>query len=330
MKYNNLNSLKFLLSTFVVCLHCVGPNVEFLSFCVPIFFLISGYLFFSNQRNVTINYSFFLQKWERRILTLLIPYICWILLYYIYMRLVESQRLAEMMEGKNWIRIFWDANPDGGNPLLGPYWYVRDLIKCCLLAPLLYELIKNKYIGAIIVFVLILSYVFYPISFRFIGSDALLFFSLGAYLGIHKIALPALRYPIYLLLFIIVSVFFMFTYCFDYGYRSIAHSVYILLCFPFLYYSMDLAQKWIKLPKIIDAIINSSCSFFIYSIHMFFYSFAFYITTDCMKLEHGSRTLATPMVLLLSFCSYWVMKQYFPVVLNVLTGSRDNRLKMIQ
>lgn len=320
MDYKTLNLLKLLLAIFVVCMHYVGPDIEFLSFSVPIFFLISGYLFFYNPNNITVDYSYYIGKLKRRVSSLLVPYILWILLYYVYMRIADSEKLNVMMAGKNWFRIFWDANPDGGNPLLGPYWYLRDLMKCCLLSPCFYVLFKNKYMGSSIMALLLFLYFFSPFHILTIGFSTILFFSIGAFCGLHNLKLPEIsNYHLVSILTIFLCVFIL-TYYVHIGKYQIYHSLYILLSFPALYFGLQWLQKRITIPAVI--LNNSTCSFFIYSIHMFFYQFAFFITTDCLKLEHGSRTIATPMALILSIGLNWIMSKYFHNIYNILMGCR--------
>lgn len=212
------------------------------------------------------------------------------------------------MAGKDWIRVFWDANPAGNTPLLGPYWYVRDLMECCLLSPVFYILLRNKYVGGFVLIVLSLMFMLSSYSILTLNSMVILFFSIGAYIGLQQVKMPELNViQLVLLLLLSVSVFIM-TYYLQLGCFHLLHSLYLLLCFPALYFSIKWLQGKISIPSFI--LRGTSCSFFVYSVHMFFYSFAFYITTDCMKLEHGSRTIATPMVLILSYATYWLLKRY--------------------
>lgn len=73
MDYGILNILKFLLAIFVVCMHCIGPDVEFLTFSVPVYFLMSGFFFFNNPKGLSVDGQYFVGKFRRRFYSLLIP-----------------------------------------------------------------------------------------------------------------------------------------------------------------------------------------------------------------------------------------------------------------
>lgn len=321
MDYGILNILKFLLAIFVVCMHCIGPDVEFLSFSVPVYFLMSGFFFFNNPKGLSVDGQYFVGKFRRRFYSLLIPYVLWIVLYYLYMRIAETQKLDEMMVDKNWLRVFWDVNPDGNNPLLGPFWYVRDLMECCLLSPVFYVLLRNKLVGGFVLILLSMLFMFSSFNILTLNAKIMLFFSIGAYMGLHQMKMPILRDDQLVLLLVLTIGIFSMTYCFHLGSFHLLHCLYLLLCFPTLYFSFQWLQRKIRIPTFIFK--DSGLSFFVYSVHMFFYSVAFYITTDCMKLEHGSRTIATPMVLILSYATYWLLKRYQRSVFNVLIGNRN-------
>lgn len=55
---------------------CLTREVVFNA--VPLFFFVSGFLFFLNKENIW-------NKWNKRIKTLLLPYLIWCTLYFIYL-----------------------------------------------------------------------------------------------------------------------------------------------------------------------------------------------------------------------------------------------------
>lgn len=319
MESKTVDLIKYVLSILVVCLHCIGPDADFLAFCVPVFFLISGYYFFYQSKKTVIDISYFLNKWRKRIHSLLIPFILWILLYYGYMYCFEHLKLTSIMEGKVWISIFWNANPDGGIPLLGPFWYIRDLIKCCILSPLLYVLLKNRIIGLIYVFVVFTAYFINFQTILPVSNMVLFFFSIGCYFGLHAISQVDIKKSYLLCSFLFFTLTLLLAYVFSSEYHDLFKRIYIISSFLFIYSASYLLNKAIKLPEFL---FDSNCSFFIYAIHMFFYTFVFYITTDCMKLAHGSRTLATPSVIILSIATYYLLLRIAPKFLSVLLGGR--------
>lgn len=133
------------------------------SCAVPIFFMISGYLFFANMRQW--DWSLYHSKMKRRIHTLLIPYILWISLAILETVAAISitstfwgkpwHRMIDWFSENGWLRLYWDCYSwsqgtnlfgvelFGTSPTITPLWYVRDLIVCVLMIPLIY-LIVNK------------------------------------------------------------------------------------------------------------------------------------------------------------------------------------------
>ena len=81
---------------------------------MPMFFFISGYLFFVNVEKW--NWQTYQQKIKRRIKTLLIPYIIWNLLMAVMLRPFSPSIFCE--------------------PANMPLWFLRDLIVVSLLTPI--------------------------------------------------------------------------------------------------------------------------------------------------------------------------------------------------
>lgn len=108
-------------------------------FCaaVPLFFLMSGYLFFLNVRNI----KDIIGKWKKRVRTVLIPFLAWSVFYYVFyafgnyvlkipMDNEPSLNLLQMIKG-----IFLYE-------YCFPLWYMFQLMIYILLAPLVFCFIK--------------------------------------------------------------------------------------------------------------------------------------------------------------------------------------------
>ena len=210
-----ISNMRFPLIVMVVVMHCMGNTYYMSSFpdvilldsahhwnfyfftkrliynlstiAVPVFFIISGYLFFAG----TFGKEEYVGKLKRRIGTLLIPYVIWNLVMYLPV-LLRGNSHPSLME------IFWSSgNPwyhginylggefiPAASPLNYPLWYVRDLMVLCLMSPLIYWAIKRLKIVAILIpAVLYVSYIWPHIEFN---CEALLFFMVGAYLSVEQ------------------------------------------------------------------------------------------------------------------------------------------------
>lgn len=116
---------------------------------VPLFFMISGYLFFRNTQN-GLNSIFI--KIRKRINTLLIPYIIGCLFFVAFSLLVGFLPVVSHYMNGNILElfnqsilqilkyIFWSS--ESGVPMAFQLWFLRDLIFIVACSPILYYIIK--------------------------------------------------------------------------------------------------------------------------------------------------------------------------------------------
>ncbi len=156
---------------------------------VPIFFLLSGLLFFKDfNTNSEITHKFFV-KIKKRIRTLFIPYMFWSLLGVVIYYCLQTASVSKLFFTKELIvnyslgqllnRIFID-------PIPYQLWFIRDLMLLVFISPILYFLLKKTfilYISIILMsFLWILEY-----DLVFISNESLLFFTVGSILGIKNL-----------------------------------------------------------------------------------------------------------------------------------------------
>ena len=179
---------------------------------VPLFYIISGYLFF---RGGSFDTDVYRRKLRTRASTLLVPYLLWNVIA-VFVQL--SHRLpflstvfpsAHLMEVQltplRLFRTFFDnywnkgilVTPENDGmvselpyPADGPLWYVRDLMIMVLLAPVIWWFVNR--VGHWLVIVLGAIWYLRPLLFPMWGDgwgtmllDAVFFFSWGAYFGIR-------------------------------------------------------------------------------------------------------------------------------------------------
>lgn len=161
---------------------------------VPLFFMISGYLFFWDIEIYDI--PKYKHKISRRIKTLLIPYLIWNMLYLIPLM------TANFLKDKDyslWLLIenLWVC-PDQSDripqmilatPVDPPLWFIRDLMVCMAISPLIWIVLKNKW--SLVVTLITLSFLYFssiPVQYPFPGFSviSILFFSIGSAISIHK------------------------------------------------------------------------------------------------------------------------------------------------
>lgn len=151
---------------------------------VPVFFIISGFLFFANVNEW--NLTVYKQKMLRRAKTLLLPYLIWNLLMAIKLKafswsmfwayISKAGMQMDWLGCKNWMTA----------PANMPLWFLRDLMVVSLLTPIIYVVLRRW--GRVVIPLLTLIYLSGIGAFAVPGLSmyAVYFFSLGAFLAIRK------------------------------------------------------------------------------------------------------------------------------------------------
>jgi surface polysaccharide O-acyltransferase-like enzyme len=156
---------------------------------VPLFYTISGYLFFLK---VPHGLSSIREKMQKRVHTLLIPYIITALFYVAFQFLINSipatskfvnSSILPVLQ-QSWPRVLVAIFYDYGNgvPVAFHLWFVRDLLVLVLLSPLLYILLRH--LGW---WWVLLTFLPAYADLDIIPTVALFWFSLGGALTKHSI-----------------------------------------------------------------------------------------------------------------------------------------------
>ena len=113
-------------------------------FAVPMFFMLSGISFFKDYNNRK-----YFQKIKSRIFTLVIPYLLWNTIWLLWEIFTSYSFVAKFSTDgtpfpltlTNILKgiFFYGCNI--------PFWFVFDLILFSIAAPLVFLIIKNKYVG---------------------------------------------------------------------------------------------------------------------------------------------------------------------------------------
>lgn len=243
---------------------------EIAAIAVPLFFFISGFLFFYKVNSFTTKVYF--TKLQKRVKTLLIPYIFWNLIALSF-TLLSYIFLSSMLSGRNelltnynyidWLNIFWNNN-NSGLPICRPFWFIRDLIIVILFSPFIYYLIKYlKVFGIIILGLLwIFGFWFDTISFSIISF---FFFSFGAWFSVNNrdfilIFRKCRLMPILYIIILIISILMWYK---DIKYNYI-HNIGIIIG---LLSVISLSSQIIEKNRIKPNTFLATSSFFIYAYH---------------------------------------------------------------
>lgn len=184
---------------------------------VPLFFMMSGYLFYNGLISGKIKE--YTPKFKKRFKSLVLPYFIWSLLGLLFYFMLQSIPQSKPFFTKILIKDFtiYDFfNALFLNPIPYQLWFIRDLIVLVLLSPLIYlALSKIKYL--LIVFFAVIWIL--DINFIFLTSESLLFFSLGGFFNIRKSNLQISNiskqrifiWPLFWILFTVLQTFLYFS-----------------------------------------------------------------------------------------------------------------------
>lgn len=176
----------------VIMLHCVihidSYEGEFIylfiynglsRIAVPVFFIISSYLFF-------INYSF--SKIAKRTKTVLLPFLLWsIISYFIFVVFPTIPLFSVFFNNRTELSLSSFLISTFISPKNGALWFLRDLYILVLLSPIIYYICKRHLLSIVLFCFLFIVWIFdFNYSF-FIESS--LFYFVGAFISTNKISL---------------------------------------------------------------------------------------------------------------------------------------------
>ncbi len=304
---------------------------DFTAFAVPLFFVISGFLFFYRKPSPTLaDYG---EKYQRRIFTLLVPYIAWNLIAFVLYALKDLAGGMPIQHSLS-LHLFWDAqtngaahlNPWGWNiqastaPVLLPLWFVRNLIVTVLLAPLLHPILRLRWGLGLALLGLIHYAELWP-NYGGITSGCVWYFGLGAWCSIQGKDLAALTRPLGPVCTVLTPAFLV-GLCLFPALGGLFLPLYILSAMVF---SLQVAHR-ATLHRQPLAFLSQS-SFFLYASHTIF------LLPLSTFLAPRTADLSLPLQLLVLFASallatfvslflFYLLRRFLPRASRVLTGVR--------
>lgn len=297
--------------------------------CVPMFFAISGYLFFRGFK-----WNKLKSKLHRRVHTLLIPYLIWNILYVIFMVFMSKTGLMTSLEV--------ELSPQGIiiailNAECSPLWFLRYLMLFVIISPIAYFVLRNKLTGAVLLLcMLIFNYYNYttgkiivPLE---VNSNTLVmfnyqytFFALGAYgaLNWSNVVESFSTNKVKLALITILILSIIYWTFLRINSTIITSHAFRFLWIPTIWFAFDalpifVARSWMKF------------SFFVYCSHMFvlyciqgstrlFYPYLYGFKPAFVFIEYILVGIVT-VYILIQIVSY--LKRVTPMTFKILTGSR--------
>lgn len=290
----------------------------------PMFFAISGYLFFWNIEQFS--FSVYKRKLHSRLFTLLIPYLLWNLIAYLYQLTKVYLGIGSAVEGCEnilslsvFLKAFWQFGNEG--PADMPLWFVRDLILLVILTPLIHWLltgIKRWFYLAIVLMACLMEY-------GDIDWLPLFFFSLGAALSILRVDF-LLRNKWLGRLAIFIVLLTLGIYCFADNLPIWANLLASFACMMALDYIV--VKNVDKLDKHETAIRKlSQNTFFVYACHGLVVGMVAKVMMRLLPMDWGlgvlsAYVLTCLLTLFLVLGVSYVLKRIFPSLASLLNGKR--------
>lgn len=335
---NALSAVKFPLMLAIVCIHVQNMPIPatfdwyYVKFWgevvgrigVPLFFFISGVMYFCNVESDKSVTSFVRDIWrakaKKRLKTLLAPYLIWNVIAFVFYCLKGSIEFTF----EDFFNAQWACHRDKYwfFPADGVMWFIRDLFIVSLLAtPVLYLVsIKiNDKVRTALICLLIFTFALLNTQIP-AGSlvEALLLFSLGGIIGIGKmefIEFVKKTKWITRSMFLVFSLIYLLFFDKDYS--------YILCNVTIIVGALTFIGLTYKSPLVFGSVSLASLSMFIFASHAILKHFSFFfinkLQLNIVWIEYTLRVVLT--VLICTLC-YYFAKKFFPRILSISIGGR--------
>lgn len=364
LQYEIFNWLRFPLMVLVVFIHVKAPGVTSNSalagigiydifrraislvlaqVAVPMFFFVSGYLFFNRLHDW--KWGVYVDKLKKRCKTLLLPFVLWntiaVLAIFLAFARHEGFQVAKDLVLNNdlwswyWCSHQWVGPPSWfgvtqimTSPCLQPLWFLRDLMVVMVLSPLLWCLFRYLKVWGLLL--LMFCYITQAIPMvPGISAVSLFFFGAGAYMNMNQVNLPqwACRYR-YLLGLIAVVLWVVTTM--SVGYDANGNPINSVITPFFVIFGsmavLGLAAAAVKKGHRIPALLSNS-AFFIYVSHALLLEFSYGVFKSL--LGNGNvlmlilrYLLAALLPIAICVLCYWLLRKFAPKLCGLLTGQR--------
>ncbi|MFT2007641.1 acyltransferase family protein [Pontibacter sp. 13R65] len=297
---------------------------------VPLFFAISGYLFFLNFKPTVAD---FLKKYRKRFQSLVIPFLLWslygIVLYFVLQLAPNSELFFKNRLIRNFdLSQFFSTLLN--HPIPYQLWFLHDLIFLVLLSPLVWLYVRYLRVPGILLLVGLWVWLFNVNLFQ---TESLLFFSVGAYLSLKpEVLLKVHQGPAASIIFLgWLLLILLKTYLSHIDFEPVL-AVQLLHKAVILF---GLVASWMAFDKVFvhqektqesRLLTLASFSFFIYAFHepvlTIFKKGLFYLlgTSDFLTLL--VYLIAPIFIIALSVTVGMLLKKILPGLFALLTGGR--------
>lgn len=333
-----ISNLRFPLMIGIVLIHSKigGGDFEHLcsdilpSACVPIFFMMSAFLFFYDWKGGMCDFSDTTPKLKKRLTSLVVPYLFWISLtigifaaLHIFVPSMINPDFENVPEWgwQNYLTAYW--NGSGGFPISYPLWFLRNLIVMTYCAPVFYLLVyKMRFVRWIALLGFTIMY-FMDDSGTVMG---LFYFYCGVllawWLNSGHVIKHNILYPVWFascaifILLVVLDLCNISLFASQMSLMRLVESVCLIGIF------VKLTKTGLKVPNWLG-----ECSFFIYLFHALP---LLVISRVLVGILHPASALMLivayllniTIIVVVSIAAYYILKKIFPRVTSFITGGR--------
>jgi fucose 4-O-acetylase-like acetyltransferase len=313
---------------------------------VPIFFLISGYLFFSKLDEW--DWNTYYGKLRKRVKTLLVPYLLWITLAILVefslslfrYRFYGGASPFELLSNYGWGWMYWNcarhfvsfeksilgwAIPSA-YPFDFPLWFIRDLIVLCVFTPVIHFLIRKTrgWILALL-YPLFLLQIWIPLEG--FSAEGWFFFTLGSTLRIYGKDLVAFFRP-FRIPSCLVSAVALFLCIRTYGNNEAWGYAKRFLTLPGSIAAIQIVSALLTKDIWKESAFLSECSFPVFAAHTIRLPFLTGLILDRIIPGHSGtgflvKYLIQPVLIVaIIVLAFRLAKRFFPRTTALFTGYR--------
>ncbi|WP_082150399.1 acyltransferase family protein [Parabacteroides goldsteinii] len=305
---------------------------------VPLFFIISGYLFFIKYNNTVANYENNIKSRSRHLLQ---PIMIWTTIYLLFYYIAQQvPYTASLFSGNNlpiadygWKDFIgaYSGIFNNGIMFAGQFWFLRNLFIICLFTPLLWYLFK--YTKKYSLYVIGITWFFHEqLMINTFTIDTIFFFTLGAWIAFNNYNIDKFLnlkakwfYPIFFIALIATIILpqntyhhFFYLSCIFFGTICISHICYTL----------------IKKGKGDFLVRLSAGSYFCFLLHQQIQMFVKRALHKLLKPDSDLTMLllyflVPCLIIAICYILYNYLDKYHPTLLAILTGTKKSISKTI-
>ena len=345
--------LRFSLIVAVIGIHCnllvKNPELEtrsvfyFLVYitmklvciAVPLFFFISGFLFFKEG---IFDFALYSNKLKSRFHTVLVPYLLWNIIYFVIlgvMQFIKPDTLVILhkhiadFRWQDFLWIFWDISQITGLAddqracLVGAFWFLQCLFVLFLVSPIIYYIIRYLRHFTLLIIGILYFTDFIP-EMPGIQCNAIVYYMLGAYFSIMCIDFISIvkRIPIQAhIVLLIAAVLVSYLMSENDTIYNITDLFVQAAVFAITAYMIE-TQRWKESRYLVSSV------FFVFAVHRLFSASLMTVSTYLIPsigndfLLYIYYLLTISLTVIASLVVYQLSKQFLPRTTNVLNGRR--------